>query len=692
MIGAAAAYMSGLFFASFFTKGSDLLLLAGMLPLFYVITRVFKISFGDFALISLFFTTAYAVGILSGLFIQRPLTEYDGSYASYSGKVESIKYYDGAKAQYTLNGKINDSTEAKIIFFGDDCNVLVGDEMTLDSCLLSVPESDYLFKTEGYYTSRKIFLKAEKVSIASIEHNDSQWLKRCIYRYRSKIISEFYDKLGYRNGGFLTGIVLGETSGINDNDKSLMYRCGVGHIMAVSGLHISIAAALLMFILRRLKMGKFMSFALMNIFFVFMMIMTESPISALRAAIMLDFMYSARLFRRQNDSFTSLSSAVLLICLFNPFVIHDAGFLLSVSGTFGIAVFGPYMTQNMKTENVIQRLWKSVAEMFCVMMAILPANIYFFDEASVISPIMNVMLTPLTAAAMVIGIIYVFTGGLISALSLSGIIIDAVLKITDMLGRLGFTHFACRSSKLFWITVLNALFVVASAAIFKSRRLTAVSAACAMTVFITMSVFLRMYDNNQFKVAVLGKGTNASVVILHDGIADVVDMSGYYKASRYVQKYLTANGVSEVRTLCLTAKAPSQYAAYLSSLELFCINNILTDDDICLTDNYDSRVVNFNDNGFDIKNDDYTLSYDKNILNIKCKEISVSILKTREERPENDDIAVYYGNITDKSDIDFEYKNIYLDKVEGISYEYSDINNFEIILSPANGEFYLRRL
>ncbi|MCD7890833.1 MAG: hypothetical protein LUG26_03415 [Ruminococcus sp.] len=63
MIGAAAAYMSGLFFASFCTEGSDLLLLAGLLPVLFIAAKPLKIHTSDIIMLAVFFFAAGAVGV-----------------------------------------------------------------------------------------------------------------------------------------------------------------------------------------------------------------------------------------------------------------------------------------------------------------------------------------------------------------------------------------------------------------------------------------------------------------------------------------------------------------------------------------------------------------------------------------------------------------------------------------------------
>lgn len=679
--------MSGLFFASFFTGGSDWLLLAGMLPVFFIIAKLIKFSFKDAALTAVFFTAAFCAGSLYNHFVYGKITSYSGTEGSFTGEVTEAGFYKNEKASYTLKGRINGVQQAKVIYFGDAYNVEIGDVMTLENCKFVIPESDYLFDSESYYRSKNIFLAAENAESASVQSMDSHRLKRFINGYREKIISDFMIKMGETRGSFLSGIVFGETSDMDNSTKTLMYRCGVGHIMAVSGLHVSIAAAMLMFLFGRLRFNRYASFALMNLFILLMIIMVESPVSVIRAAIMLDFMYSARLFRRQNDTFNALSAAVLLICLSNPFAVYDRGFLLSIAGTFGIGVFAPYMTSEMKYSSFLQKLVKNAASMFCVMLSVMPLNILFFDETSLISAFTNVLIIPLCIAAMALGMIYVISAGTVSLLSVSGLLIDIVLSVTDRLGRLEFTHFSCGSRRLFLIAALCTVFVVLTYSFLKKRRYTALAIAGALAVFTFTSSLYSRLEQNKFKIAILGRGANAAAVISYKGRTDVIDLSGHYKSAEYVRKYLISNGISEIGSIFFTNDVQSQYSAYEKALELIEIENHLA-----AGNNAVAGSVLFGDRDFTIKSDDYTVNYSGDALKIKYGEAEVMLIPARAEVQDEAELFVRYGSITKNTEIFHDGRNIYLDRIEDSDYRYSDMNNLEIIISAENGELTVRRL
>lgn len=691
MIGAAAAYMSGLFFASFFTEGSDLLLLAGLFPMFFILTKLIKLPFKDSLLVTILFTIAVFEGFSYNHFVYEKIKAYSSSTGNFCGKVIEVNYYNEDKASYILDGQINGNQKARISVYTDSFDVSYGDIIALENCKFEVPKSDYLFDSESYYKARRIYLTAENPEKISVEQRDSYKLKRALESYREKIISEFRIKMGDNTGSLLGGIVFGETGNIGENSKTLLYRCGIGHVMAVSGLHVSIAAALLMFVFDKLRVNKYASFAIMNVFIILMIIMVKSPFSAIRAAIMIDFIYSARLFRRQNDTFNSLSIAVLLICLFNPYAIIDRGFLLSIAGTFGIGVFAPYMTKNMKSSSLAQKFIKNITAMLCVTLIVMPLSMLYFDEVSIISPLANVVIIPLCIAAMIIGMLYVISGGIISLLSVSELLLDIVLFITEKLGKLNFTHFSCGSRNLFLISMLCAAFVVLVQAVLKSRKFTALSIVGALAIFIFSSSLYSRNEYNKFKIAVLGRNSNAVVAIMYRGQTDIIDLSGHFKSAEYVRKYLISNGVSEIQTLSLTTKAQSQYSAYSEALNLIDIDKLMISGDTGLFESESNDIFEYGDNSFTVKNNLYSIQYSNNSVSVTYMDTTINIRPAKSELYTDSDFTIHYGKVPKNAEANCDGSNIYLDSLEDTVYNYSDMNNFEIIILD-DGGCSIRRL
>jgi hypothetical protein len=268
------------------------------------------------------------------------------------------------------------------------------------------------------------------------------------------------------------------------------------------------------------------------------------------------------------------------MCICNPYVIYSSGFVLSVSGTFGIAVFSPYMTAKMKRDTFLQRIFADITAALCTSIVLMPFCVFYFDETSVISPLTNVFLFPFCFMAILSGILYVFTGGIVSMLSVAGLCTDVIMKSSDFIGKLEFTYFSCGDTRISVSASICTAAVIIIIVLFFRRKYTAIAISCAVVIFATSIFTFRISEQNKLKIAILGKGVNVVAVISYKGRTSVVDLSGNYKSPEYVRKYLISNGISDVNLLAITGNVQSEYIAYMSSLELTETENIILSENL----------------------------------------------------------------------------------------------------------------
>ena len=680
MIGAAAAYMAGLFFASFFTAPALLLCLSVIIVSALLLGRHYDFKATDYVVMGASFTAAICAFTAYTAMRYDPAVEMNGKTASFSGEVVEAVHYDGGSSSYILKGRINGDISAKVSFYSSSVEADYGDVITIGSCTMSVPPNDYLFDSKHYYRSEGVFLTANNAKGVSLEKTGGRCLKSYIVEYRDKIISDFRTSLESDSGDLLAGMVFGEKRGMDLNVKTAVYRSGIGHMLAVSGLHVSVAILVLMTLLKYLRVNKYVSFAAMELILIFLTAMANYPVSAIRAAIMMNFMYAAKLFRRQNDTFTSLAGAVLLICLFQPYSVYDEGFILSVAGTFGIGVFAQYMTKDMPCDTVFQKFICKCAVMLCTTLCVFPLSLLYFDETSLISPLTNVFIVPLCSVSMVIGLIYALSGGIFDLLPVAKLINDFILRISDILAHVRYTHFSCDSKVIVYGALICVFMTVLSAAIFRNRKIIMVYITASL-IFVFIGSGIEISDKHEkLTVAVLGKGNNAAVVVSYGGSADVIDISGHYRSAAYVRKYLTRNNISEVDNAVITHKVQSAYASYENELEFVDVASwiVCGDTDIAgMPPDYD---VSYCDNGFSAEKGEVYFKYYDNALTVGNEYGRIVFVKSTAEDHMENELTVCYGKPSKNEDKTAE-NVIYLD----------DCNNFEIILSE-KGRCEIRRL
>lgn len=561
--------MSGLFFASFFMDAKGVLMYAAAAVLVILYGRRRKFTLHDYAIIGGAFALAVTVSLVYTAAVYCPATEYSGRTDSFTGKVEDRIAYDGDRVSYTLYGRMGSGRLTRVSFFSDDIGADLGDEVTLAECTFARPKSDYLFDAETVYKSRHIALNAIKVKDVTVHHMDGFMLRRALRDYRESRVAEFRTKMGSDCGGFLAGMVFGEKRYLDGNTRLALYRTGIGHVLAVSGLHVSIIAGLIMLLLSKLRVNRFAAFAAVNVLIIALIALANYPISALRAAIMLDIMYSARLFRRQSDPLNSLAFAVLILSIPDPYCVYNAGFMLSIAGTAGIAVFAPYMTKEMERETVPQRLKIALVTSICTTLPVFPLCMHYFDETSLVSPFANILLLPMCTAAMVLGLLHLLSFGLLPVLPTAAGIIKIVFIISDAIASVPIFHTSDDSGLLGGLLIISAALVIGVHLFRRDRRTLALMTAGALLLFTVTSAAAGTVRRRAFRAAVLGSGSNAAVVVTHGGHADIVDLSGHYRSAEYVRRYMTVNGIAAADTVLLTKNVQSGYSAYEKELGLF---------------------------------------------------------------------------------------------------------------------------
>lgn len=222
---------------------------------------------------------------------------------------------------------------------------------------------------------------------------------------RGRVAEYMRATFGEECGALARGIFLGDTDGI---DKSLIRdfrRSGVSHLLAVSGLHISMLVAMVELMLLRLSFGRRVRCIVISVLSIIFLGMTGFAMSACRSVFMLLFVYLHYLFARESDSLTALFASVAAIMLISPSAAVDVGLWLSFLATLGIiSVYVP-VSKHIKMPcksgvlaGVLRILKKTaLAILLCFVCNVFTAIVVFcvFGEVSAMAFISNLVLTPL---------------------------------------------------------------------------------------------------------------------------------------------------------------------------------------------------------------------------------------------------------------------------------------------------------
>ena len=193
----------------------------------------------------------------------------------------------------------------------------------------------YYRRKDCLFALRKTKITAQTKTYGRLEEFLSQ------LRYESEVL--FRKLLGEKNGATASAMVLGQKKGMDSEVKALYQGAGISHLLAISGLHLSLIGAGLFGLLKKVRLPVALSAGISTWILIVYAQLTGMGISTRRALVMFLLFLAAGLLKRTPDLPTSLAVAALLLLVPRPQRILDAGFQLSFSAVLGIAVMIPVL-------------------------------------------------------------------------------------------------------------------------------------------------------------------------------------------------------------------------------------------------------------------------------------------------------------------------------------------------------------
>ncbi len=170
-------------------------------------------------------------------------------------------------------------------------------------------------------------------------------------RIRHSIVAKIHALWPAEQAALLDAMLIGEASFIGRETKADFQRTGIYHILVVSGMNVAILAAVIFWMLNRLRFPRIVAVVLTFLLSCGYAYVAESGAPIMRPVIMLAIFMCARLLYRDGAMLNSLGVAALALLVFDPTALTDASFqltFLSVLAITGIAVpimertSGPY--------------------------------------------------------------------------------------------------------------------------------------------------------------------------------------------------------------------------------------------------------------------------------------------------------------------------------------------------------------
>ncbi len=264
------------------------------------------------------------------------------------------------------------------------------------SCMLRQPEAFNGFAYDRYLAKEDIYSTCSFPKIKKIgESNKLVYVTgRKIFELKDTLHQVVEKNLPHQHASIVSAMIFALRRDIPTEIISDFQSTGTSHVIAISGLHITIIAALIMHIAMLAGVPRPKTLIVVVFCLLLYLIVIGFPASASRASLMAVAALAAYALGRQyHPWYTLLLVATILVAL-NPKILRDdIGFQLSFSAVAGIMLLTKPIQQYVSW---LPKSMQSVVAMTCAaQVATAPLSLYYFDFVSLSAPLANLIIIPL---------------------------------------------------------------------------------------------------------------------------------------------------------------------------------------------------------------------------------------------------------------------------------------------------------
>lgn len=292
---------------------------------------------------------------------------------------------------------------------------VIGDRVKLT--MFDVSKNPGNFDMRLYYGSMNIKYGAGSQNLRVIKKNDSPWMNY-VFEFRERVNDTYRNICTETDAGVLSSIVTGDKSALNAGIKELYQKNGIGHILAISGLHISIIGMGLYKLLRRALVPFLPCFAISTFLIVSYGMMTGNSVSTIRAVTMFIIAALAAVLGKEYDILSALGLSGVIILLKYPGMMYNSGFYLSFLAVLGISTINPVIcnlfVDKNKEKSITIAIGKSIMKAFIsscsVNILTIPVILWSYFEFPVYSVFLNILILPLMSFLMISAVLGALAG------------------------------------------------------------------------------------------------------------------------------------------------------------------------------------------------------------------------------------------------------------------------------------------
>lgn len=304
---------------------------------------------------------------------------YNIDDTNFVGTVYKIKNSDNKTTIY-IKGK-----EKLVVNYYDELKdkISLGDEISI-SGKLNIPSNNTIpnlfnYQKYLYYNDIYYILTADKIIKISNNTNVIYYLKDKI----SKRINSIS-----RAGEYIRIFILGDSSELDENISESFRKNGISHLFSISGMHISLFASIILYILKKISYNNYYNYGIVISFLFFYAILVGSSPSVIRSLTMYILFTINKLFNFKIEKVDIMCIVLIILLIINPYYLYNISFQYSYLISFSLVLFSKKLKQI--NHKILKSLYTSLISFFVS----LPICLYNFYQVSFFSIFLNIILIP----------------------------------------------------------------------------------------------------------------------------------------------------------------------------------------------------------------------------------------------------------------------------------------------------------
>lgn len=483
---------------------------------------------------------------------------YYGNYLPQTklfGKTASVKAYVVDLPQKSSSGKYVYKLKTKSVS-GENVPQNIKFELYSDSPLYLKPyeladmKVSFIFVADNAYDSHGKF--DDNIFLCGYSRDYSKTGEsvnspnKFVLDLRSELKRQFGFVVKNNEGALSYAVLTGDKSLLSYEANTDFRLCGASHLMAVSGLHMSVLFGVLYSLLKKLLVPKCPRVVICSAGILFYIMLSGFSKSMIRCGIMMLVFLIGKLIKKKTDSLNSLGFAAFIVCL-NPYAVTDVGAQLTFCAVLGLITISPHIQSKIKVKNkIVSYFIGIVCASISAVITTIPSMLFNFGFVSMAGIFSNLLLIPLATALLVFAALFSLLSFVPAFAWLFGNLCwfasHAMLKLAEAfscsflasltVGGQKFFAAVCAVFLLFGISFI--IKAVSGSAPFKACALLSAALAVSITAIFGFS------ESSSICARVVA-GEESSAVVVYDNNVAVVyglrDYEQYYKIQRLAAEY-----------------------------------------------------------------------------------------------------------------------------------------------------------